>query len=279
MRVLRFVLLFSCLLVLSIAIGPAASDVEESDCAICHEDVVAAFQRTAHAVSPGWDAATGCQACHGPGEAHMDGGGELEAIIRPQLLEPRESSDGCLNCHRRHEKHFTTRQSSHRLNEVGCLDCHDPHHAGDNMLRKEGADLCSGCHQAVVARMDLPRSHPMAEEGPGCVECHEPHAARDLRANPTSTARVCAECHFEKAGPFVYDHGMLIDGCASCHETHGSPNRHLLRHESQVNLCYECHGASATPGWHSAQSFANEKCTACHTAIHGSNTSQLFLED
>jgi DmsE family decaheme c-type cytochrome len=246
---------------------------------MCHEDVVKAFQRTAHAMSKGWDMATGCQACHGQGDAHIEGGGDAEAIIRPQMLPPRESSDLCLSCHARHEKQFTTRQSSHRLNEVGCLDCHEAHHAGDNLLRLEGAELCSTCHQPVAAHMELPRSHPMAADGPGCVDCHEPHGARDLRASPTATARVCAECHFEKAGPFVYDHGMLVDGCASCHETHGSTNRHLLRHESQANLCYECHGAGATPGWHSAQSFVNEKCTACHTAIHGSNTSQLFLED
>ena len=37
------------------------------------------------------------------------------------------------------------------------------------------------------------------------------------------------------------------NGCAACHEVHGSPNRHLLRHQTQVNLCYECHSASVTP--------------------------------
>jgi predicted CXXCH cytochrome family protein len=81
-------------------------------------------------------------------------------------------------------------------------------------------------------------------------------------------------------GPFLYSHDVVIvDGCASCHVVHGSPNRHLLRHQTQVNLCYECHSGSVTPGWHSAPRFLNEKCTACHTAIHGSNTNPLFLEE
>jgi DmsE family decaheme c-type cytochrome len=195
------------------------------------------------------------------------------------MLPPRESSDGCLSCHEGHAKQFSARRSNHRLNEVGCLECHGPHLDTEHLLRKRGADLCADCHQATVARMELPRSHPMAGDGPGCVECHEPHAARALRADPVGTARLCTECHFEKAGPFIYDHGMLIDGCMSCHETHGSTNRHLLKHESQVNLCYECHTANITPGWHSAPDFVNQKCTACHTAIHGSNSSQLFLED
>ena len=92
--------------------------------------------------------------------------------------------------------------------------------------------------------------------------------------------QTCESCHFEKVGPFVYDHGTLLpDGCASCHEVHASTNRHLLRHDSQVNLCYECHNANVTPGWHSASRFVNQKCSACHSAIHGSNTNQFFLED
>jgi len=279
MRILRYLFLSLCLFVFAVTVAPPASEPAESECAMCHEDVVAAFQRTAHAKASGWDPTTGCQSCHGPGEAHIEGGGDLEAIIRPQLLSPSESSDGCLSCHQRQEKHFSSRRSGHRLNEVGCLDCHGAHHESENLLREEGADLCAGCHQAVASRMELPRSHPMAEQGPGCTNCHEPHAARSLRDNPTATARICAECHFEKAGPFVYDHGMMLDGCLSCHETHGSTSRHLLRHESQVNLCYECHAASVTPGWHSAPAYASQKCTSCHTAIHGSNTSQLFLED
>jgi predicted CXXCH cytochrome family protein len=70
-----------------------------------------------------------------------------------------------------------------------------------------------------------------------------------------------------------------MDGCRSCHQIHGSPNRHLLTHSRQINLCYECHSGANTPGFHGAEQFLNEKCTACHTAIHGSNTNQLFLEE
>ena len=266
-----------CVAVAAVVLAPVAFAEDESVCAMCHEDVVAAFGRTGHAIAPGWTAATACENCHGPGDAHIDGEGDVEAIVRPQLLSSRESSDRCLACHERQERHFSSAQSLHRLNEVGCLDCHDPHSPADRMLARKGADLCATCHASVAARFELPRSHPMAETGPGCASCHDPHATL---AGPNALERTCAECHFEKTGPFLYDHGPpLLNDCASCHEIHGSTNRHLLRHASQVNLCYECHGASVTPGWHSAQQYANEKCTACHTAIHGSNTSQFFLED
>jgi DmsE family decaheme c-type cytochrome len=259
---------------------PGIVSASESDCALCHEDVVTAFERTAHARAPGWDPATGCQGCHGPGDEHMDAGGDPEAIVRPQLLPARQSSDGCLTCHDRHASQFGTRRSEHRLHEVGCLDCHDPHRAVNNLLLRDTVDLCASCHAASAAQFDLPRSHPLERGGDACVTCHDPHTPRSLRASPSTATRVCDSCHFDKTGPYVYDHGTLtVDGCGSCHEAHGSTNRHLVRHDSQVNLCYECHNANITPGWHSARRYVDQKCTSCHVAIHGSNTSQYFLEE
>ncbi len=279
MRILIPCLLFSCILAAGAAILPAVAEVEDSDCAMCHEEVVAAYQKTGHALATVKDGGAGCQSCHGPGDAHIEEGGDPDKIIRPQSLSPEASSDGCLTCHGRRENHFSARQGIHRLGEIGCIDCHNPHSAADAMLRAEGAALCSECHQAVTARFTMPRSHPMADNGPGCVSCHNPHDGR--RSHPSRIAtEVCGRCHFEKTGPFLYGHDTtLVDGCSTCHEVHGSTGRHLLVEETQVNLCYSCHGAGVTPGWHSARRFLGEKCTACHTAIHGSNTSQYFLEE
>lgn len=272
--------LLGCALLVGVATLPGFAEPPVSPCADCHEDVVAAFARTGHAVAPGWKAETGCQSCHGPGDAHME---SLEAtdIVRPQLLPRREASDSCLNCHERLERHFDSPRSTHRLNDVGCLDCHNPHLAAEHMLVAEPLELCSSCHFDVAAQFDRPRSHPLEKSGDACATCHDPHGSLGPRVSGTTTAlQTCESCHFEKVGPFVYDHSsLLVDGCGSCHDAHASTNRHLLRHESQLNLCYECHAANATPGWHSAARFADQKCTSCHSAIHGSNTSQFFLED
>jgi DmsE family decaheme c-type cytochrome len=273
MRVIVHTLL-GCALALS---GFVLAD--DSDCAVCHDEVALAFERTAHATAPGWDPATGCTACHGPGDAHMESGDAAD-IIRPELLSSRESSDSCLGCHQQLERHFDGARSNHRLNEVGCLSCHNPHLTVEHALTAKPLELCSSCHSAVASQFERPRSHPIDERGEACSSCHDVHGSRTLRASGPEAHQTCESCHFEKAGPFVYDHGtLLVDGCASCHEVHGSTNRHLLRHDTQVNLCYECHSAAATPGWHSAAQYANRKCTACHSAIHGSNTDQFFLED
>jgi len=259
------------------AASAAGGYVGNEACAACHEEIVGAFGRTTHAVAPGWNSEKGCEACHGPGEEHAEG--DLEAIRRLGELPPREASSTCLSCHDRQEKHLASDQGIHRLGEVGCNDCHLSHSTRPQLLERTGKALCADCHHAIVSQFDMPRTHPLPEGSEACARCHEPHASRALRTGTGLFDETCGSCHFEKMGPFLFSHDVvLVDGCASCHEVHGSPNRHLLRHETQVNLCYQCHGGALTPGWHSAPRFLTEKCTACHAAIHGSNTSPAFLE-
>lgn len=249
-------------------------------CAACHEEVTESFMMTAHATAPGWDAEKGCESCHGPGAAHIDGGGDVAEILRPGDLTADESSRICLECHARQQASFSHRSSIHSLGDVGCVDCHDPHQHGESQLKKDEPALCADCHQTIVSQFDLPRSHPLPSKGRACVTCHTPHGAASQRSLEGFGGIACGDCHFEKAGPFLYSHDVtLVDGCQACHSIHGTSNRHLLKHERQIHLCYQCHPGTTTPAFHSATQFLNEKCTACHTAIHGSNTNALFLEE
>lgn len=275
MRRTYFVLLF-LFLVFSASTPAEDTGPPAEECAACHEETVAEFAKTPHATAKGWVHETSCSACHGNGQEHMDSGGELDSIIRPALLPPREASQQCLDCHTEQASHFRAAGALHRLADVTCQDCHDPHAAADQMLTKRPPELCADCHQGIVAQFGMPRSHP-AED---CTGCHNPHGTDSLRTNTTLANQTCGDCHTEKMAPYVYAHDVaLMDGCSTCHTVHGSTNRHLLTYETQVNLCYQCHSASVTPVWHSAPRFLNEKCTACHTAIHGSNTHFAFLEE
>lgn len=257
--------------------GADAGYVGAETCAECHADVVDAFRRSPHAYASGYDVEGSCESCHGPGAAHSEG--DLEAIAALADLPPHDASATCLDCHEKYGSRHAGR-TLHDKQDVGCLDCHSAHSASPRLLETRGVELCGNCHGSIAAEFDLPRHHPIADDGAACESCHDPHASTSLRGLHGTGNETCENCHAEKSGPFLFAHdSALIDGCSSCHRVHGSANRHLLLHDSQINLCYSCHTAALTPGFHSAPRFANEKCTACHTAIHGSNTNPFFLEE
>ena len=130
----------------------------------------------------------------------------------------------------------------------------------------------------------LPRSRiTIADEGLiQCSDCHNVHGTtthRQVRAMPTGDA-ICAKCHADKLGPFVYEHvPVKTEGCSSCHTPHGSTNQRFLR-VNQVNLlCLQCHSfpVQGPAGPSHNQSTKYQACTMCHAAIHGSNASNVFF--
>jgi DmsE family decaheme c-type cytochrome len=266
-------------------------------CKTCHEEIATNFERTAHFVTTieskldahkgvGWE---GCEACHGPGKEHVDGGGDKTKIFTFQDATPQETSARCLRCHQYTEEHGNYDRSMHLANGVGCIDCHSPHHAKESqfLMKAKSPELCYRCHMDVRAQFARPFHHRVNEGLIQCNDCHSPHGTfrpKQLRTDAAGN-EVCYKCHSEKQGPFVYQHEAKIEGCVICHSPHGSTNQRMLV-QNQVNLlCISCHsqsttmaptGPPGTPSFHD-QSTKYQSCTLCHIAIHGSNTSVVFF--
>jgi DmsE family decaheme c-type cytochrome len=271
--------------------------VGSETCKTCHEDMPSKgfyknYEDSPHYVTtldtrkgPEWH---GCEACHGPGKAHVDGGGDKTKIFTFKNASAKEISNRCLGCHTYGEEHSNYARSAHLQNNVSCVDCHSPHHAKEtlHLMKEKQPQLCYGCHLETKQQFNRPFHHRVNEGLVQCSDCHNPHGGfltRQLRATATQDT-VCYKCHTDKAGPFVYEHeAVKIEGCVSCHTPHGSSNPRLLK-RSQVNLvCLECHaftvdaGPSAIPTFHN-QAQKYQACTMCHVAIHGSNTDHVFFK-
>lgn len=262
---------------------PSSSYVGTDTCKTCHDDIYSKhFEGTRHSALMK-NGKHGCEDCHGPGSAHVEGGGDISKIISFKNLSREQASARCLNCHggAREQAHF--RQSPHANSDVGCLDCHSPHYGKEPqfLLVKKQPQLCYGCHSSAQADFGKAYHHRVNEGLVQCSDCHNPHGTtilRQVRALPSGD-QVCYKCHADKKGPFVYEHvPVKTEGCESCHSPHGSTNPRMLRVSTVNLLCLQCHSfpTVGAGGGHN-MSDKHQACTLCHVAIHGSNASNRFL--
>ena len=260
-------------------------------CKTCHEDEFKTFDRGPHWKTEkdshglGWQ---GCEACHGPGKAHVEGGGDKSKIIRFPLLSAEQSSRICLDCHENSQDHANFARSQHLTNGVGCTSCHSVHHPKtvQKLLIASQPTLCYTCHLEVKPDFSRPFHHRVNEGLVGCTDCHNVHGGfltKQLRSTAAQD-QVCFKCHAEKSGPFVFEHPPVkTEGCVFCHTPHGSSNPRLLKRANINLLCLECHTltvdsvAPAIPSFHN-QAQKYQACTMCHTQIHGSNFDSVFFK-
>jgi DmsE family decaheme c-type cytochrome len=284
---------------------PGGGFVGSQACKACHPDVSAKFYKNPHfkSVASGNETPehTGCEGCHGPGQAHIAAHGGKASIIAFSELEPRKILENCLRCHSQTLSRANIRSSAHTENDVVCTNCHSIHASptAKFLLAKVQSELCYQCHADVRSQFSMPFKHRVNEGVMTCSDCHNPHgsfAPTWGTASRTSMVKqvlgseeACIKCHQEKQGPFVYEHPPVrVEGCEICHYPHGSPNSRLLRRPVVFTMCLECHNGAAgfsrtaqgDPApfqFHNLRSPLFQNCTNCHSHIHGSNTSAFFL--
>jgi predicted CXXCH cytochrome family protein len=292
----------------------ANSDYVGSDaCKDCHEDQFKAFLKTSHSdlsKMGSWKGqVTGCEACHGPGKAHIEEGDPTK-IRSFKNKSPKEISETCLTCHAGREERNNFRRGEHWRNDIGCTDCHSSHSnlttrhisqsitfvgpasaqnpksSSISLLKMTEPQLCISCHGEVKPDFSKPFHHKVLEGVMKCSDCHNPHGGFELKQARLATGAdaACIKCHADKQGPFTYEHAPLkTEGCTACHTPHGSSNPRLLRFSAVNQLCLTCHsvahdvGAVEPAGPQHNQNAQYANCTACHVKVHGSNTSPVFF--
>jgi len=226
-------------------------------------------------------------------------------MSQTQILPPPQipgatyiGSEACAQCHADIAKdfvsasHYKLKAPGDNAKNIGCESCHGP---GSKHSDSGGApntivnphkspEACFACHLDKKAQFNLPSHHPVLEGKISCTDCHDPHKGDVIIGGGTelmSKNEICAKCHTEQMGPFIFQHEATREGCTTCHNPHGSVNARLLVARNQT-LCLRCHFQQQTNTGHiligdfDHTTFLNRgTCwsAGCHEAIHGSQVS------
>jgi DmsE family decaheme c-type cytochrome len=282
-------------------------------CTKCHDEnevkPVLEIYQTKHGVK-GDPHSPSCQSCHGDSNAHIKNAEGKATRPAPDVLFGAKSSSyssfarsasgkqntTCMTCHSGalgKRNHWTG--SEHESRNLVCSSCHEVHAKQDKVLAKATQpEVCFACHKEQRAQEHRISHHPIGEGKVVCSDCHNPHGSTGpkllVKNNVNET---CYTCHAEKRGPFLWEHGPVIDDCTNCHTPHGSTNTPLLKARAPW-LCQECHsgdhGAQIDSGANlqngnvttvngknplansaARAQLAARACLNCHVLIHGSN--------
>jgi len=253
-------------------------------CKTCHEDQFKGFEASPHWMTTQDTKMThpghGCESCHGPGSAHVEGGGDKSKIFTFADAKPEEITKRCLTCHESKVEQREFMRSPHHDNGVSCISCHSIHHSKkEYLLTASQPQLCYSCHKEQIADFQKTFRHRVDEGLIKCTDCHNAHGAlrdRNVRSSPNQDL-VCGKCHSDKRGPFVFEHEPVrVEGCMACHTPHSSVYPRMLLTARVNTLCLQCHEQIPT-GPHS-QNLARQTCIMCHMSIHGSNVSNIFFK-
>lgn len=248
------------------AAKPAIQEADAETCAECHEETGKAFHANPHS------AMDSCSACHGDAEKHMEEGGGPNIFAFKADDTANSKTQMCLDCHTKSNSKFMA--SEHGKAAMDCTTCHSIH---SGPVKASGTKSCLSCHEDVYSLFQLNERHRLQEGILDCTTCHNPHETATTSRLGGFKDQSCLQCHTDKSGPYLFEHGASqIEGCTVCHEVHGSPNRRMLTMQSISDLCFSCHTHAVS--WHSRFNSTDTNCTVCHSTIHGSNLSEIFIK-
>ena len=201
-------------------------------CIVCH---VTAFERRYDVVTDSFDSRwkepnVSCQACHGPGEAHvkwaaadetdrpqLNAAGAMGLTVRPHPSDPRATQDICTPCHSRRSE----------LSAVGTPGQPLMDHFLPAVLR-DGLYFADGQQGTEEVFVDGSfRQSKMFRMGVTCTNCHNPHTGK-LRQPGNA---LCMQCHASQPN-------AAFPNAAGSYD---SPSHHFHATGSPGAQCVSCH--------------------------------------
>jgi predicted CXXCH cytochrome family protein len=256
-------------------------------CADCHAtDLQKNYDAATDTFATRWAEPTvGCEACHGPGSAHVawaeaaaNGGTAATSNGLTVHFGERRSAGWKINPATGNATRSRPRDADTEIDV--CAQCHsrrgqfsNGYHAGEKLedhyipaLLTPGLYYPDGQQRDEVYNWGSFLSSRMYSKGVTCGDCHEPHGGK-LRAQGNA---VCAQCHlaskFDTAAHHFHEPGTPGAQCSACHmptttymvvdprhdHSFRIPRPDLSETLGVPNACNKCH-EDRTPAWSVAE--------------------------
>ena len=204
---------------------------DDAKCTKCHDEgdgpKVLHLGKTKHGTVADGRTPT-CTSCHGESTKHMGGGSNNRP--KPDVTFSKKGG------------------SSAEAQSASCINCH---------------------------KKDTNRSHwagsTHESRDISCANCHQLHAPKDPVLSKVTQSEVCFACHQEQRAQINRpSRHPILEGkvsCSDCHNTHGSVGPKLMKRDSVVETCYQCHAEKRGPFVHNHEP-VSEDCSNRHNP-HG----------
>ena len=207
-------------------------------------------------------------------------------------------ADTCAKCHEEEVASYSASIHGQKGNARGpaaageCSTCHgdatehvkargktpmkNPGKKG-SMSADESSGTCIACHKSDNKRSHWDGSTHQTRDVT-CASCHSVHAAKDKVLAKLTQPEVCFTCHkSQRAELNRPSRHPILEGkvsCSDCHNPHGSVGPKLMKKDSTVETCYQCHAEKRGPFVHNHEP-VQEDCGNCHNP-HGSVVDSLL---
>lgn len=146
-----------------------------------------------------------------------------------------------------------------------------------SMSAAESSATCLACHKSDSRRSHWEGSTHQASDV-ACSACHSVHAAKDKVLAKITQPEVCFTCHKQQRAELNRpSRHPILEGkvtCSDCHNAHGSVGPKLVKKDSTVETCYQCHAEKRGPFVHN-HAPVQEDCGNCHNP-HGTVADSLL---
>ena len=144
------------------------------------------------------------------------------------------------------------------------------------MSADESNGKCLSCHKSDSVRSHWEGSTHQTRDV-ACASCHSVHS-KDRVLTKITQPEVCFTCHKQQRAELNRpSRHPILEGkvaCSDCHNPHGSVGPKLMKRDSVVETCYQCHAEKRGPFVHNHEP-VSEDCGNCHNP-HGTVAENLL---